>query len=183
MSKNHEVSNSSTESESRCHRLVVMEGDRAVLCDLPKAHTEARPCRPSNQDLQAINRRVISDYRAGGNIEGFDRDTLILITTRGVKTGRPRTTPVGFYPDRDRLLIVASNLAAERNPNWYTNLTATPLVTVEAGDHTYEAVAATLKGEDRARAWRHIRGLNPSIAEHQAGTTRTLPIVAVTPLD
>jgi deazaflavin-dependent oxidoreductase (nitroreductase family) len=182
MSKNREALSSSTERESKCERLVVMEGDRAVLCDLPKGHAEARPCRPSDQDLQAINRRVITDYRAGIRIDGFDREHLILLTTRGVKTGQPRTTPVGFYPDDDRLLIVANNLAAERNPDWYRNLTATPLVTVEADDHTFEAVATTLLGEDRERAWLHIMELNPSIAEHQAGTARTLPIVVVVPL-
>jgi deazaflavin-dependent oxidoreductase (nitroreductase family) len=122
---------------------------------------------------------VIDEYRAGGSIEGFDREGLVLITTRGVKSGRPRTTPVAFYPDGDRLLIVANNLAAERNPDWYVNLTATPLVTIEAGDDTYEAVATTLLGEERERAWLQVQQMNPFIAEHQAATSRTLPIVAV----
>jgi deazaflavin-dependent oxidoreductase (nitroreductase family) len=179
MSENREVVSRSTESEVKCRRVVVREGDRAVLCDLPKTHDEACPCRPSDEDMQAINRRVIEEYRAGGRIEGFDREALILITTHGVKSGRPRTTPVGFYPDRDRLLIVANNLAAERNPDWYANLTATPLVTIEAGDDTYEAVATTLLGEDRERAWLRVQQMNPFIAEHQAATSRTLPLVAL----
>ncbi len=107
-------------------------------------------------------------------------DELILLTTMGARTGRPYTTPVSIYPDHDRLLVVANNLAAHKHPDWYLNLVANPLVTVEASNETYTGVATPLVGEDRDLAWSKIVEEGPFLLEHQAATARTLPVVAIT---
>lgn len=83
--------------------------------------------------IQETNRRVIEQFRAGGDIDGMHRDGLILLTTVGAKTGSPHTTPVMFHRDGERLLVIASNIGASRHPDWYLNLTAHPRVTVEVG--------------------------------------------------
>jgi deazaflavin-dependent oxidoreductase (nitroreductase family) len=131
-------------------------------------------------DAREINRQVIDQFRAGGEIQGMHRDRLVLLTTTGARTGQRRTTPMMFHRDGDRLLVVASNIGAPRHPDWYVNLAASPRVTVEVGDETYDAVAQPLAGEQRERAWAMLKENYPFFAEHEAKTERTIPVVALT---
>lgn len=128
-------------------------------------------------DIRANNRRVIERFRAGGEIEGVHRDRLVLLTTVGVKTGRPHTTPMMFHRDGDRILVIASNVGAPRHPQWYLNLVAQPQVTVEIGDEKYQGVTATLEGAERDRVWAVLKEHYPFFAEHEARTDRTIPVV------
>src|SRR5579862_9102228 len=131
-------------------------------------------------DAREINRQVIDQFRAGGEIQGMHRDRLVLLTTTGARTGQRRTTPMMFHRDGDRLLVVASNIGAPRHPDWYVNLAASPRVTVEVGDETYDALAKPLAGEQRERAWAMLKENYPFFAEHEAKTERTIPVVALT---
>jgi len=131
-------------------------------------------------DIAEINRRVIDQFRAGGEIEGMHRDRLILLTTTGARTGLRRTTPMMFHGDAGRLLVVASNVGAPKHPDWYRNLVADPRVTVEVGDQTYPAVATTLEGAERAEAWSTLKESYPFFADHEARTERVIPVVALT---
>ena len=90
-------------------------------------------------DIQEINRNVIAKFRAGGLIEGMQRDRLVLLTTTGRRSGRRHTTPMMFHRDGDRVLVIASNVGAPKHPQWYLNLLANPRVTVEIGDEAYPA--------------------------------------------
>jgi deazaflavin-dependent oxidoreductase (nitroreductase family) len=131
-------------------------------------------------DVREINRRVIEQFRAGGEIEGMHRDRLLLLTTTGARTGQPRTTPMMFLPDGDRLLVIASNIGAPRHPDWYLNLAANPQVTVEVGDERYEAVATTAEGDERDRLWSMLKQTYPFFAEHERQTERQIPVVILT---
>jgi deazaflavin-dependent oxidoreductase (nitroreductase family) len=131
-------------------------------------------------DIKAINRQVIDQFRAGGEIEGMRRDRLVLLTTTGVKSGQRRTTPMMFHRDGDRLYVIASNVGAPRHPDWYLNLAANPHVTVEVGDETYDARAEALPGQERERVWAMLKENYPFFAEHEAKTERTIPVVALT---
>jgi len=131
-------------------------------------------------DIADINRRVIEQFRAGGEIEGMHRDRIVLLTTTGARTGQRRTTPMMFHRDGGRLLVVASNVGAPKHPDWYRNLVADPRVTVEVGDETYPAVAATLEGTERARVWSVLKESYPFFAGHEASTERIIPVVALT---
>ena len=131
-------------------------------------------------DIKAINRQVIDQFRAGGEIEGMHRDRLVLLTTTGVKSGQRRTTPMMFHREGDRLYVIASNIGAPRHPDWYLNLAAHPQVTVEVGDETYDARAEPLQGEERERVWATLKENYPFFAEHEAKTDRTIPVVALT---
>jgi deazaflavin-dependent oxidoreductase (nitroreductase family) len=135
-------------------------------------------------DLRETNRRVIEQFRAGGPIEGMHRERLLLLSTTGARSGRPRTTPMMFHPDGDRLLVIASNVGAPRHPNWYLNLAANPRVTVEVGNEVdsecYEAVAGTAEGAERERLWNMLTQHYPFFAEHQRRTEREIPVVILT---
>jgi deazaflavin-dependent oxidoreductase (nitroreductase family) len=131
-------------------------------------------------DVSEINRRVIEQFRAGGPIDGMHRDRLLLLTTTGARTGQPRTTPMMFATDDDRLLVIASNLGAPRHPDWYRNLAVNPQVTVEVGDERYEAIASTAEGAERHRLWTSLKQQYPFFAEHEQKTTREIPVVILT---
>jgi deazaflavin-dependent oxidoreductase (nitroreductase family) len=130
-------------------------------------------------DVKATNRRVIEQFRAGGEIEGMHRERLLLLTTTGAKTGNPHTSPMMFHRDGDRLLVIASFAGAPAHPAWYTNLVADPRVTVEIGDETYPATATPAEGEERARLWTMLTAAYPFFAEHQAKTERVIPVVVL----
>lgn len=131
-------------------------------------------------DIRETNRRVVEQFRAGGEIDGMQRDRLVLLTTTGRRTGRDRTTPLMFHRDEDRVLVIASNIGAPHHPQWYLNLVADPHVTVEIGDERYAAVATPTSGADRERAWSMLKQTYPFLADHEAATERTIPVVALT---
>jgi deazaflavin-dependent oxidoreductase (nitroreductase family) len=131
-------------------------------------------------DIREINRKVIEQFRVGGEIDGMRRDRLVLLTTVGAKSGQRRTTPMMFHRDGDRLLVIASNVGAPRHPDWYLNLVANPAVTAEVGDETYDAAAAPATGEERERLWTMLKQAYPFFAEHEASTDRIIPVVILT---
>jgi deazaflavin-dependent oxidoreductase (nitroreductase family) len=135
-------------------------------------------------DVREVNKRVVEQFRAGGEIEGMHRERLLLLTTTGRRSGVPRTTPMMFHRDGGRVLVIASNIGAPRHPDWYLNLVADPEVTVEVGDESGEprrAVARTLEGDDRTPVWEMLKATYPFFAEHERATARTIPVVALTP--
>src|SRR5579884_4385144 len=81
------------------------------------------------------NRLIIEEFRAHeGKVGGqFVGAPLILLTSKGARSGEPRTTPLRYLPDKDRLIVFAANAGAATNPAWYYNLLAHPTVTVEIG--------------------------------------------------
>jgi deazaflavin-dependent oxidoreductase (nitroreductase family) len=131
-------------------------------------------------DIRETNRRVIAQFREGGPIEGMQRDRLVLLTTTGRHTGEPRTTPLMFHRDGDRVLVIASNIGAPSHPDWYLNLAARPQVTVEIGDESYPALATPTEGADRERIWTLLKQTYPFFADHEKATERTIPVVALT---
>jgi deazaflavin-dependent oxidoreductase (nitroreductase family) len=130
-------------------------------------------------DMQAINRKVIEQFRAGGEVEGMHRERLLLLTTTGARSGQQRTTPMMFHPDGDRVLVMASNAGARKPPDWYANLSANPSVRVEIGDESYPATATVLTGDERARLWAGITAANPFFLDHEKKAEREIPVVAL----
>jgi deazaflavin-dependent oxidoreductase (nitroreductase family) len=130
-------------------------------------------------DIKQINARVIEQFRTGGPIEGMNRDRLLLLTTTGVRSGKARTTPMMFHRDGDRLLVIASNVGASTHPDWYLNLVADPRVVVEVGAEQFDATAVPLTGNERERMWTMLKENYPFFAEHEAKTSREIPVVAL----
>ena len=74
---------------------------------------------------------------------------IVLLTMPGAKTGRTLTRPLGYSRDGDRLVIIASYRGAPRNPSWYHNLIANPVVTVEVGIEKFKARAIPTSGQEQ----------------------------------
>lgn len=130
-------------------------------------------------DIKNINRKVIEQFRAGGEIDGMHRERLLLLTTTGARTGEEHTTPMMFHTDGDRPIVMASNAGAPKAPDWYRNLLANPTVRVEQGKDSYQATAKELTGEERTRLWAEITAAYPFFLEHEQKAGREIPLVAL----
>ncbi|MFI7616939.1 nitroreductase/quinone reductase family protein [Nonomuraea terrae] len=128
-----------------------------------------------------VNQQVIEEFRAnGGEVGGrFAHAPLVLLTTKGAKTGRPHTTPAVYLRDGERVLVFATNAGADTHPAWYHNLLADPEVTVELGGQRLTARAAPLEGEERDRMYARQAALDPAFAAYQERTGRVIPVVAL----
>ncbi len=132
-------------------------------------------------DQNEYNRRLIEDFRANQGTDGgpFEGRPLLLLTTTGARSGQRRTTLMMYIPDGERLLVIASNIGAPKHPDWYHNLVAHPRVTVEVGAETFEATAVVVEDPERRQVWARIVEQYPFFAEHQAKTTRQIPVIAL----
>jgi deazaflavin-dependent oxidoreductase (nitroreductase family) len=133
-------------------------------------------------DFATFNRNLIDQFRANaGEIkEGmFKGAPILLLTTKGAKSGTTYTTPLVFTRDGDRLVIIASKGGAPTNPAWYHNLVANPTVTIEVGPEKFEANAVVTQGDERDRLFEAQAALMPNFAEYQRNTSRRIPVVVL----
>ncbi|MCV2464648.1 nitroreductase/quinone reductase family protein [Streptomyces sp. ICN988] len=129
----------------------------------------------------SFHQNVIDEFRANeGKVGGpFEGGELLLLTTTGARSGASRTTPLGYVRHGDSLLVVGSNLGGPRHPGWYYNLLAHPLVRVEVGTASFEALAVPAEGERREELFAHVVREVPGYGDYQAGTSRPLPVVVL----
>jgi deazaflavin-dependent oxidoreductase (nitroreductase family) len=129
------------------------------------------------------NRRIIETFRAnGGEVGGqYAGMPLLLLTTTGRRTGRPHTTPLAYLAQDGDLVVFASKGGAPTNPDWFHNLRAHPVATVEVGADRFEARARITAGEERARLFALQAERRPQFAGYAAGTSREIPVVVLSP--
>jgi deazaflavin-dependent oxidoreductase (nitroreductase family) len=125
----------------------------------------------------------IGIFRAtGGKLGGtMGGQPVVLLTTRGRKSGKPRTVPLMSFDDgAGHRVVVASAGGSPTHPAWYQNLVANPVVTVETRGRKYEARAELVEGSDRARLWKEVVAAQPRFAgyEQKAGG-REIPLVVL----
>lgn len=120
----------------------------------------------------------LSGGRLGGNMLGVK---LLLLTTKGRKSGKSYTTPLGWFDHEDGYVIVASNGGQPTNPSWYYNLKSNPQVTVQLLDKILPATAEVLSGEARTQAWRQVIAKGPVYAGYEKKTTREIPLILLHP--
>jgi len=127
----------------------------------------------------AWSHALIEDFRAHGKVtQGpFVGRQLLLLTTTGWKTGEPRTAPLAYTTDGDRIVIVASMGGAPVHPFWFTNIEQHPIVTVELGHETFQARATIADSAERRRLYDQHAELHPGFKEYEAKTTREIPVV------
>jgi deazaflavin-dependent oxidoreductase (nitroreductase family) len=125
----------------------------------------------------AINVRV---YRlSGGKLLGRFRSgaPVCLLTTKGRKSGQPRTVPLLYLKEGDDLIVVASQGGAPQHPAWYVNLEAEPLAEVEIGRRRVPIKAHRVAEHERTELWPRLVKLYPPYEEYQRRTTRTIPVI------
>jgi deazaflavin-dependent oxidoreductase (nitroreductase family) len=116
--------------------------------------------------------------RVGGSMK---KAPVLLLTTKGRKTGKIRTTPLLYGRDGDNLVLVASVGGAPTNPAWFHNLQGYK-AQVQIGGETRKVKARVAEGEERERLWQLMVGIWPDYAEYQKKTTRRIPVVVLEPV-
>lgn len=126
-----------------------------------------------------FNQNVIAEFRAnGGKVGGqFANMPMLLLNTTGAKSGQPRTNPVAYTTDGDDLIVIASKGGAPTNPDWYYNIKANPVVTVELGREQFSAQAVIAEEAERERLFNQMAAAMPGFAAYQRNTDRKIPVV------
>jgi deazaflavin-dependent oxidoreductase (nitroreductase family) len=134
------------------------------------------------------NTGVITEFRENnGKVGGpFEGAHLLILHTIGAKSGEQRVSPMMYFEDGARRLVIASKAGAPTHPAWYHNLVANPAVHVEAsiegGVEEYDAIATVLPSDERDATYAEVAARNPGFAAYQEKTSRVIPIVALTPV-
>ena len=124
----------------------------------------------------------VDRYRATDGAEGYswqNGTTILLLTTRGRKSGAERTTPLIFQPNGDDYLIVASRGGTDAPPGWYVNLQAEPDVQVQVRGDVFRAHARDATPEEKPELWRKMAAVWPDYDEYQKKTDRDIPVVVL----
>ena len=120
----------------------------------------------------------ISRGRALGRLEGLG---VLVLWTRGRKTGRPNSSPLLYFEfdDCDDLIVVGSNYGQDHHPAWFLNLAADPEVHIEPRGERFAARARTTAGSERTMLFEQVIAANARFATYRASTPREIPIVAL----
>src|SRR5690349_21638918 len=122
----------------------------------------------------------VRSYRDTGGELGHDwkeGSSVLLLTTKGRRSGEERTTPLIFGTAGEDYVIVASKGGADEPPAWYVNLEADPDVEVQVLDDVFPARARTATPDEKPQLWESMIREWPHYAEYQEQTDRMMPVV------
>ena len=123
-------------------------------------------------------------YRESGGETGHEwreGSTILLLTTKGRKTGLDRTVPLIYDLEGANPVIVASKGGAPDHPGWFKNLVQTPKADVQILDGHVPVRAREAEGDERVRLWEQMNRMWPHYEEYQAKTDRRIPVVVLEP--
>jgi deazaflavin-dependent oxidoreductase (nitroreductase family) len=122
-------------------------------------------------------------YRESGGERGYKwrGTTILLLTTKGRKTGEERTTPLIHRAEDDGYVVVASKGGAPDHPGWYKNLEANPDAKIQVKDQEIPVKAITTEGDERERLWGKMNEVWPAYNDYQQKTDRKIPVVRLAP--
>jgi len=124
----------------------------------------------------------VRSYRETGGELGHDwkkGTSILLLTTKGRKTGQSRTTPLIYGTAGDGYVIVASKGGSDEPPDWYVNLQAEPEVEVQVLDDRFTAHARTATPEEKRELWGQMVSEWPDYDAYQESTEREIPVVVL----
>ena len=130
------------------------------------------------------NAGIIQEFRAnGGRVGGyFDGATLLILHTKGVKTGLPRPKPLVYLPDGGRFVVFGTMGGAPTDPKWVHNVLTDPEPSVELGDRTVPVRAVEITGPEADELYARQVERRPGFAEYKQKTSRWIPVIALEPV-
>ena len=131
-----------------------------------------------NWNVQIMDEFHKNHGKLGGHFEGAP---VLLVHSKGARTGKPHVNPLMYLKDGNRILIFASKGGADTHPDWYYNLKANPDAQVEIGDETLKVNAKVIEGPERDKLYAKQVSLYPQFGEYEKKTKRVIPVVALTP--
>lgn len=128
--------------------------------------------------LVPADRRLLAATRGKYTLFGPATLPTLLLTTTGRRSGLPRSTPLNYLSDGDRLLVLGSNFGQRNHPGWSSNLLAHPDATVAIGGTVLAVRAAPLSGAERERAFQRFLDY-PMYRSYRGRTHRELRLFAL----
>ncbi len=120
----------------------------------------------------------MSNGKIMGRIAGLN---VLLLTTIGRKSGKTRTTPLGYFEHDGGYVITASNAGSDKHPGWFLNLRDHPQVQVQIKDKEIQATAQIVSPELRNELWKKLVSLSPQYGGYATSTKRVIPMVLLIP--
>jgi deazaflavin-dependent oxidoreductase (nitroreductase family) len=120
-----------------------------------------------------------SDGREGNTMKDLP---VIVLTTKGARTGNIRKSPLMRVEHDGKYLIVASLGGAPSHPVWYHNAVANPTVEIQDGATRQDMATRELDGDEREVWWKRAVDAFPPYAEYQEKTSRVIPILICEPV-
>ena len=128
--------------------------------------------------------RVLLRVTGGRFSMTFGTLPTLILTTLGAKSGQPRTAPLAYLADGERVVLIASRGGGTRHPGWYFNLLADPRATVFVGGREASYVAYEAREAERDELWRKAVALYPGYAIYQQRCgSRHIPVLVLAPAD
>jgi deazaflavin-dependent oxidoreductase (nitroreductase family) len=131
--------------------------------------------------FQEFNRNLINDLRTNGKATSgpFEGREVLILTTKGAKSGDVRENPLVYTRDGGHYVIVASKGGAPTHPSWYHNLVKHPEVTLEVGKEQFKARAHVADGEEYERLYNQHADVLPTFHEYRKKTSRQIPVIVL----
>jgi deazaflavin-dependent oxidoreductase (nitroreductase family) len=109
---------------------------------------------------------------------------MLLLTTRGRRSGRKHTVPLLYVPDGENMIVIGSNWGGEHAPAWVANVLADAKPRVQAGRRKTRVAAHLAQGDERARAWGLVTAQYPGYIEYakRLEGVREIPLVVLRPV-
>lgn len=102
---------------------------------------------------------------------------VLLLTTKGRKTGKARTTPLLYLEESSNWVVVGSNAGDDRHPTWWLNLKAHPVATVQIGNTVKRVRAREASEEEKSLLWPRFVDMYSDYETYRQRTTRKIPVV------
>jgi deazaflavin-dependent oxidoreductase (nitroreductase family) len=133
--------------------------------------------------MTAWNTGIIEEFREnGGKVGGrFEGAPLLLLHSTGAKSGKPRLAPLRYRAVDEDFAVFGSKRGADTHPDWYYNLIANPLASIEVGTETIEVTARVAEGDERSLIWELQKSEVPIFAEYEQQTPREIPVILLEP--
>jgi deazaflavin-dependent oxidoreductase (nitroreductase family) len=128
-------------------------------------------------------REQVEEYERSGGTKGTSLRGMpvIILTSRGAKSGKVRKTPLMRVEHEGEYAVVASQGGAPTHPVWYYNLVADPRVELQDGPAKADKVAREVTGQEKAVWWERAVAAYPDYADYQKKTDRPIPVFVLEP--
>jgi deazaflavin-dependent oxidoreductase (nitroreductase family) len=134
-------------------------------------------------DFSLFGDEHVRQYEATSGKTGHDWNgtSVLILHTKGRKTGETRKFPLIYGRDGNDYVVVASRGGSPEHPGWYKNLLAHPDVKIQVWDKLIPVRARTGGAADKQRVWPSMQAQWPDYDKYQAATKRDIPVVLLSP--
>jgi deazaflavin-dependent oxidoreductase (nitroreductase family) len=133
---------------------------------------------PDKRAREQVEAYESSGGQRGNTLRGMP---VIILTTRGARSGKLRKIPLMRVEHEGRYAVVASLGGAPKHPVWYYNLKADPNVELQDGPQPQDMVAREVSGDERAEWWKRAVAAYPDYEDYQKRTDREIPVFVLEP--